>query len=145
MRVGVINGPNLNLLGSREPALYGGMTLGEIESLVRVEAGQLGIAIDWFQSNHEGELVDAIQRMGAAGGGLLVNAGGYTHTSLAVRDAIAAVPAPCVEIHLTNIFGRESVRRRSLLAEVSVGVIAGFGPTSYLLGLRALHARLADA
>jgi 3-dehydroquinate dehydratase-2 len=145
MRVGVINGPNLNLLGSREPALYGGVTLGEIESLVRVEAGQLGIAIDWFQSNHEGELVDAIQRLGAAGGGLLVNAGGYTHTSLAVRDAIAAVPAPCVEIHLTNIFARESVRRHSLLADVSVGVIAGFGPTSYLLGLRALHARLADA
>lgn len=144
MRLGVVNGPNLNLLGTREPDRYGGLSLAQIESLVRVEAERLGVEIDWSQSNHEGEIVDTIQRLGATAQGLIVNAGAYTHTSLAVRDAIAAVGLPSVEVHLTNIFARESARRQSLVADVVIGVIAGFGPTSYLLGLRALHARLAD-
>ena len=144
MRLGVVNGPNLNLLGTREPDRYGGLSLAQIESLVRVEADRLGVEIDWSQSNHEGEIVDTIQRLGATAQGLIVNAGAFTHTSLAVRDAIAGVGLPCVEVHLTNIFARESARRQSLLADVVLGVIAGFGPTSYLLGLRALHARLAD-
>lgn len=143
MRVGVINGPNLNLLGTRERSVYGGLTLDQIESLVRVEARGLGVEIDWCQSNVEGELVTAVQRLGASGDGLMVNAGAYTHTSLAIRDAVLAVAVPTVEVHLSNIFAREAARRQSLLADAVVGVIAGFGPTSYLLGLRALHARLA--
>lgn len=145
MRVAVINGPNLNLLGTREPEVYGPATLADIEALVRVEAGHLGVAIEWLQSNLEGELVDAIQTLPRRADGCLLNAGAYSHTSLAIRDAIAAVRVPCVEIHLTNIFAREAARRHSVLADVVIGVIAGFGPQSYLLGLRALHTRLADA
>jgi 3-dehydroquinate dehydratase-2 len=145
MRVAVINGPNLNLLGLREPALYGRATLADIEVLVRAEAAHLGIEIDWSQSNLEGEIVGAIQGLRGRAEGCLLNAGAYAHTSLAIRDAVAAVPIPCVEIHLTNIFAREAARRRTLLADAVVGVIAGFGPQSYLLGLRALHARLGNA
>ncbi len=145
MRVAVINGPNLNLLGLREPATYGPATLADIEALVRAEAGHLGIAIEWSQSNLEGEIVDEIQQLPGRADGCLLNAGAYAHTSLAIRDAVAAVPVPCVEIHLTNIFGRDPARRQSLLADAVIGVIAGFGPQSYLLGLRALHARLANA
>jgi 3-dehydroquinate dehydratase-2 len=143
MRVTVLNGPNLNLLGTREPERYGRATLEEIESQVRVEAGVLGVAISWLQSNHEGDLVDAIQGLQGSGAGLLLNAGAYTHTSLAIRDALLAVRPPFVEVHLSNLFAREARRRRSLFADLALGVISGFGPTSYLLGLRALHAKLA--
>lgn len=145
MRFAVLNGPNLNLLGGREPAVYGKATLAEVEALVRAEAGHLGVEIDWFQSNHEGALIDAIQGLPGRAQGCLINAGGFSHTSVAIRDALAAVPVPAIEIHLSNPAAREAFRRQSMLAEVTVGVIAGFGPTSYLLGLRALHARLADA
>ncbi|MHB1329048.1 MAG: type II 3-dehydroquinate dehydratase [Gemmatimonadales bacterium] len=144
MRVTVLNGPNLNLLGSREPAVYGRATLAEVESLVRVEAGQIGIALTWHQSNHEGALIDAIQELRGAADGLLLNAGAYTHTSLAIRDALLAVQVPFVEVHLSNVFAREVERHRSLMADLAIGVIAGFGPQSYLLGLRALHARLVN-
>lgn len=145
MRVAVLNGPNLNLLGSREPAIYGRATLADIEVLVRTEAKHLGMAIEWFQSNHEGALIDAIHGLPGRADGCLINAGGYSHTSLAIRDALASVTVPAVEIHLSNILARESHRRVSVLADATIGVISGFGPTSYLLGLRALHARLGDA
>jgi 3-dehydroquinate dehydratase-2 len=144
MRVTVLNGPNLNLLGTREPAIYGRATLAEVESLVRAEAGTLGMAIDWVQSNHEGALVDAVQAARATARGLLVNAGGYTHTSVALRDALLAAGLPFVEVHLSNPYAREEFRHRSLTADLALGVVAGFGPQSYLLGLRALAARLAD-
>ncbi len=144
MRLTVLNGPNLNLLGTREPDLYGRVTLGEIESLVEAEAARLGVTLEWFQSNHEGALVDAIQALPGRADGLVLNAAAYTHTSLAIRDALLAVRIPFVEVHLSNVFARDEARRRSVMADLAVGVIAGFGPQSYLLGLRAIHARLAN-
>ena len=144
MRLTVLNGPSLNLLGTREPDLYGRATLAEIEALVRAEAAGLGVAIEWFQSNHEGALIDAIQALPGRADGLILNAAGYTHTSLAIRDALQSVRVPFVEVHLSNVFAREARRRHSMMADLAVGVIAGFGPQSYLLGLRALHARLAN-
>ncbi|MBL8989311.1 MAG: type II 3-dehydroquinate dehydratase [Gemmatimonadetes bacterium] len=144
MRVTVLNGPNLNLLGTREPERYGKATLAEVESLVQVEAAQLGIELDWRQSNHEGALIDAIQALPGRADGLLLNAAGYTHTSVAIRDALLAVRIPFVEVHLSNVYAREEFRHRSLMADLAIGVIAGFGPQGYLLGLRALHSRLSD-
>ncbi len=144
MRLTVLNGPNLNLVGTREPERYGRATLAEIESLVRAEARGLGVAIEWFQSNHEGALIDAIQALPGRADGLILNAAGYTHSSLPIRDALLAVAVPFVEVHLSNVFAREEARRHSVMADLAVGVIAGFGPQSYLLGLRALHARLAN-
>lgn len=145
MRVTVLNGPNLNLLGTREPEVYGRDTLDQVESLVRTEAAHLGVAVEWFQSNHEGALIDRIQDLPGRAEGLILNAGAYTHTSVAIRDALLAVRIPFVEVHLSNVFAREDVRRHSLVADLALGVIAGFGPQSYLLGLRALTARLTDA
>lgn len=146
MRIAVLNGPNLNLLGEREPELYGHATLAEIEAAVRERARSLGVDVDWFQTNHEGELVDAIQRLrgreGAAADGALINAAAFTHTSLAVRDALLAARIPFVEVHLSNIFAREPERRRSLLADLAIGVVTGFGAESYRLGLEGLVARL---
>ncbi len=144
MRVTVLNGPNLNLLGRREPSLYGHVSLAEIEALVRAEAAGLGIDIRWLQSNHEGVLVDEVQALPAAADGLILNAGAYTHTSLALRDALLAVRVPFVEVHLSNLFAREAARHRSLVGDLALGVITGFGPTGYLLALRALHALRAD-
>lgn len=139
MRVAVLNGPNLNLLGQREPELYGASTLADIERRVRREAAALGITVvDWLQTNHEGELVEAVQGLHGRADGALINAGGYTHTSVALRDACLAVRVPFVEVHLSNVYAREPARRQSLLADLALGVIAGFGPSSYLLGLRAL-------
>ncbi len=139
MNLAVLNGPNLNLLGVREPERYGTTTLQEIERRVRAKAVQLGVVIDtWMQSNHEGALVDAIQALRGAADGALINAGAYTHTSLALRDALLAVQVPFVEVHLSNVFAREEVRRHSLIADLAVGVVAGFGVDSYLLGLEAL-------
>lgn len=139
MNIAVLNGPNLNLLGVREPERYGTTSLAEIERRVRSRATELGISIDpWVQTNVEGELVNAIQALRGAADGALVNAAAYTHTSLAVRDALLAVKVPFVEVHLSNIYAREEARQKSLLADLAIGVIAGFGADSYLLGLQAL-------
>ena len=138
MHIAVVNGPNLNLLGVREPALYGSATLADIEAAVRDRARSLGVEIGWLQSNHEGALVDAIQALRGRADGALINAAAYTHTSIAVRDAVLVAAVPFVEVHLTNIWGREEERRRSLLADLAVGVVAGFGQHSYLLGLEGL-------
>lgn len=145
MHIAVINGPNLNLLGVREPERYGTTTLAQIEALVRGRARELGAELSWVQSNHEGALVDAIQQLRGSADGALVNAAAYSHTSLAIRDALLAVRVPFVEVHLSNVFGREELRRRSLLADIAEGVIAGFGAQSYLLGLEALVARLSGS
>jgi len=142
MRIAVLNGPNLNLLGSREPEVYGRTTLPELEALVRAEAARLGIELTWFQTNHEGAFVEAVQGLRGQADGALVNAAAFTHTSLAIRDAMLAVQVPFVEVHLSNIFAREPERRHSRLADLAVGIVAGFGPHGYLLGLQALASRL---
>jgi 3-dehydroquinate dehydratase-2 len=142
MRITVLNGPNLNLLGSREPEVYGRTTLAELEAMVRDEADRLGVTLTWYQTNHEGEFVDAVQGLATSADGALVNAGAFTHTSLAIRDAFLAVRVPFVEVHLSNLFAREPERRHSRLADLAIGVITGFGPAGYQLGLRALVARL---
>ncbi len=138
MRIAVLNGPNLNLLGDREPQLYGRVTLGEIETAIRAQAAGLGVECVWTQTNHEGELVEAIQRLRGTADGALVNAAAFTHTSLAVRDALLAAQVPFVEVHLSNIFAREPVRRRSLLADLALAVVTGFGADSYRLALDGL-------
>ena len=138
MHIAVVNGPNLNLLGVREPGRYGTATLGEIEAAVRARARQLGVDLSWLQSNHEGELVDAIQALRGRADGALINAAAFTHTSLAIRDAALAAEVPFVELHLTNIWAREEARRRSVLADLAVGVVAGFGAQSYLLALEGI-------
>lgn len=142
MLVAVLNGPNLNLLGSREPAIYGTTTLEEIETRVRAEAKTLGLDIEWMQTNHEGEFVETVHRLRGRADGALVNAAAFTHTSLALRDAFLAVRPVFVEVHLSNIFAREPERRHSVLADLAVGIVAGFGPASYILGLQALASRL---
>lgn len=145
LRVAVLNGPNLNLLGQREPALYGHQTLAELERMVRDEAGRLGVALSWSQTNHEGALIDAIQQLPGRADGLILNAGAYTHTSLAIRDALLGVKVPFVEVHLSNLFAREPWRRRTLFADLAIGVVAGFGGDGYLLALQAVHRRLHGA
>jgi 3-dehydroquinate dehydratase-2 len=145
MRVAVLNGPNLNLLGQREPELYGRTSLAEIETMVREAATPLGVRIDWFQTNHEGEMVEAVQGLRGTTDGALINAAALTHSSLALRDALLAVQVPFVEVHLSNIFAREPERRRSMIADLAVGVVTGFGAQSYLLALQALLDRLRAA
>ncbi|HKV75891.1 MAG TPA: type II 3-dehydroquinate dehydratase [Gemmatimonadales bacterium] len=142
MRIAVLNGPNLNLLGSREPEIYGKATLADLEALVRAEAGKAGVEIEWHQTNHEGEFVDLVQGLKGRVSGALVNAAAFTHTSLAIRDAFLAVQVPFVEVHLSNIFAREAERRHSRLADLALGVVAGFGAEGYLLALRGLTGRL---
>ncbi len=142
MRVAVLNGPNLNLLGVREPELYGSDTLEDIETAVRARADARGIEIEWHQTNHEGEFVDLIQGLRGQVAGALVNAAGFTHTSVAIRDAVLAVQVPFVEVHLSNIFAREAERQRSLLADIAVGIVAGFGSLGYLLAFEALVAHV---
>lgn len=142
MRVAVLNGPNLNLVGTREPHIYGRDTLSDIERAVRNRAEERGVDIFWYQTNHEGEFVDLIQSLPGSVDGALINAAALTHTSLAVRDSLLAVDLRFVEIHLSNIFAREEERRHSLLADMAIGVIAGFGVQSYLLGLEALLSHL---
>ncbi len=134
----VLNGPNLNLLGKREPGVYGLVTLDEINSMLMDEARFLGAEALCQQSNHEGALVDAIHATVDTHQGLLINAGAYTHTSVALRDAIAAVNIPTVEVHLSNIYSREAFRHHSYIAPIAIGQISGFGAESYRLGLRAL-------
>ncbi|HEX2611275.1 MAG TPA: type II 3-dehydroquinate dehydratase [Gemmatimonadales bacterium] len=142
MRVAVLNGPNLNLLGKREPEIYGRSSLEDIEAMVRHSAKTLEVDVDWFQTNHEGEMVDAVQRLSGQVQGALINAAALTHSSLALRDALLAVRVPFVELHLSNIFAREVERRHSVIADLAIGMITGFGPQSYLLGLQALVGRL---
>lgn len=134
----VLHGPNLNLLGQREPGIYGAVTLAEINRLLQEKAAQLQASIVAMQSNHEGALVDAIHEALGKHQGILINAGAYTHTSVALRDAIAAVNLPTVEVHLSNIYRREDFRHHSYIAPVVIGQISGFGEQSYLLGLQAL-------
>src|SRR3954471_7484709 len=142
MRIAVLNGPNLNLLGQREPELYGRTSLADIEAMVRDAARPLGAQIDWFQTNHEGEMVDAVQRLRGQADGALINAAALTHSSLALRDALLAVRVPFVELHLSNIFAREPERRHSVIADLALGMISGFGAHSYTLALQALVGRL---
>jgi 3-dehydroquinate dehydratase II len=136
----VLNGPNLNLLGIREPATYGNGTLDDLKAKVNAEAQALGIEIEFRQSNIEGELVSWVQEAGLAGTGILINPGAYTHTSIALHDAIKGSNATVVEVHLSNIHAREEFRHKSYVSLVAKGVICGFGPEGYIMGLRALAA-----
>jgi len=133
----ILNGPNLNLLGTRQPEIYGKLTLAQIEKQLRTLAKELAVELEFRQSNDEGELVTWIQQAAGKFAAIVINPAAYTHTSLAMRDAISAVGLPVVEIHLSNIHKREQFRHHSYIAEVAVGQIAGFGADSYLLGLRA--------
>jgi 3-dehydroquinate dehydratase-2 len=142
----VLNGPNLNLLGTREPAVYGSATLADVEALCRSEAERHGLAVEARQSNHEGELVDWVQEAGrrhAAGDvvGVVLNAGAYTHTSVALRDAVAGTGVPVVEVHVSNVHAREAFRQHSYLSAVAAGVIVGFGVDGYALAVTALARR----
>ncbi len=142
MRIAVVNGPNLNLLGLREPDLYGTTTLAQIEEHLRVVGDELGAELSFTQLNGEGQLVEAVHALRGKVDGALVNAGAYSHTSLAIRDALAGVGVPFVEVHLTNIYAREPERRRSALADAAVAVVCGFGADSYELALRGLVRKL---
>jgi 3-dehydroquinate dehydratase-2 len=138
MKIVVIQGPNLNLLGTREPQIYGGMKLEQIHDQMRGFATQNGLEIEFFQSNIEGELIDRIHECMDDTQGIIINAGGYTHTSIALRDAITAVMIPAIEVHISNVFRREEFRHNSMLSPVCAGTIGGFGPFGYHLALMAM-------
>lgn len=144
LRVLILNGPNLNLLGTREPEIYGRLTLAALEEACRAKGEALGLSVTCRQSNHEGELVGWIQEARQQQDGLVINAGAYTHTSVALLDALRAVGLPVIEVHLSNIFRRESFRHHSYISEAADGVICGLGKTGYLLALEAL-AQLLDS
>lgn len=139
----VLNGPNLNMLGKRQPEIYGRETLSDIETSCRAEAARIGLALEFAQSNHEGVLVDIIQEAREKNAGIVINAGAYTHTSVAILDALNAAELPVVEVHLSNIYKRESFRHHSYISPAAVGVIAGLGSQGYLLALQALARLLA--
>ncbi len=138
----VLNGPNLNLLGSREPAIYGTATLADIRAICEEAGARAGLAIDFRQSNHEGVLIDALHEAPGRHAGVVLNAGAYTHSSIALRDAVAAIGLPVVEVHLSNIHAREPFRRHSHVGPVALGMICGFGPHGYALAIEALGAHL---
>lgn len=139
IKILVIHGPNLNMLGVREPGIYGATTLPQINDMLTVLAGELGCTVEFYQNNSEGAIVDRIQSSSNEGfQGLLINPAAYTHTSVAIRDAIAATGLPAVEVHLSNIYCREEFRTKSYIAPIAIGQVSGFGHESYLLGLRAL-------
>jgi len=139
--IAVVNGPNLNLLGEREPALYGSESLAEIERRCVTRADALGLDVDFRQSNHEGELVTMVQELRHSAG-MVINAGAYTHTSIAIRDALALVAGPIIEVHLSNVHAREAFRRRSYISDVATGVIVGCGSLGYELAVTAIAAGL---
>lgn len=134
----LLNGPNLNALGKREPGIYGGQTLADIEAMCKAEASSLGFEVDFRQSNHEGVLVDWLHEAGDKAAGVAINPGAYGHTSIAMHDAIRAISVPVVELHLSNIHARETFRHKSMIAPAVKGVICGFGAHSYILALKAL-------
>jgi 3-dehydroquinate dehydratase II len=138
MRILILNGPNLNLLGEREPEIYGKLDLAQIEARVRTKAAELGVEVDFRQSNIEGELVTWIQKAKGSFDALILNAAAYTHTSVALRDAVSAVGLPTIEVHLSNVFAREEFRHQSMIAPVCRGVIGGFGADSYVLAMQAI-------
>ena len=142
MKILVLSGPNLNLLGTREPHIYGTTTLAEIERDLEAAAAELGVTVECVQSNHEGVLIDRIQAAHGDADGIIINAGAYSHTSLAIRDALSAVAIPYAEVHLSNIFAREPERRHSTLAAGARAVLCGFGAPGYALALRGLVAAL---
>lgn len=142
MRIAVVHGPNLRLLGTREPEVYGGLTLADVDDRLRGLAAELGVELEIFQSNHEGELLDYLEAAAPRVDGFVVNAGGFTHTSVALRDALVGVARPFVEVHISNTAAREPFRHHSYLSPVALGVVFGFGVRSYLLGLRGLVAEL---
>lgn len=144
MKILIINGVNLNMLGIREPDKYGSMTLKDLEKELYAYSFELGINIEAFQSNHEGEIVEKIHNAKDNFDGIVINAGAYTHTSIAIRDALSAVDIPTVEVHITNIYKREEFRQHSYLAPVCIGQISGFGINSYKLGLKAVVDYLSD-
>ena len=144
LKFSIINGPNLNLLGTREPDIYGTFSLADIETLCRDKAKHLDVSIDFMQSNYEGALVEAIQQAGTNSDGILINAAAYTHTSIAIHDALGAAKLPTIEVHLSNIFRREEFRHTSFVSAYANGVICGFGPTGYEFGLVQLKS-LAEA
>ena len=142
LRILIVHGPNLNLLGKREPEIYGTQTLADIDADLALRAKELGVEIESVQSNHEGELIDRIQEAMGHAQGILINPGGFTHSSVALRDALVATNLPVVEVHLSNVYAREDFRRHSYVSPVAVGVISGLGALGYRFGLEALVARL---
>ena len=138
MKILVLHGPNLNLLGTREPGIYGRATLGDINAAITALASDLGVEVETYQSNSEGALIDRMHAAAGSCAGILINPAGYTNTSIAIRDSVAAVCLPVVEVHISNIHSREEFRHKSMIAPVALGQITGFGTDSYLLGLRAL-------
>ena len=134
----VIHGPNLNLLGTREPEIYGRLTLAELNAQLQAEAASLGVRIECFQSNHEGALIDRVHEAAQVGAGIVINPGGYTHTSVALHDAILGVSVPVIEVHLSNLYARDAFRHESVTGSACRGVIMGLGDGSYKLGIRAL-------
>jgi 3-dehydroquinate dehydratase-2 len=143
VRIAILNGPNLNLLGTREPALYGRETLADIERSLTSVASELGAQVEFAQHNGEGDMIDALHAWRGKVDGVIINAGAYTHTSIALRDALSAIAVPFVEVHLTNIYAREPERRHSMLAPAAVGMVSGLGAYGYELALRGLTRRLA--
>jgi len=144
MRIAVVHGPNLRLLGRREPHFYGSATLEEVDLALYALAKELGAELELFQSNHEGEILDFLEEVQSRVDGVLINPAGLTHTSVSLRDALAGIGLPVVEVHLSNPSGREGFRHRSFVAPIALGTVAGFGKNSYLLGLRGLMAHLAN-
>lgn len=141
----ILNGPNLNLLGRREPGIYGHTTLADIESMCAAEGERLGLAVECRQSNHEGELVGWVQEVPGRFAGLILNAGAYSHTSIALLDAARVLAEPLIEVHLSNIYQREIFRQHSYVSLAATGVLCGFGPRGYLMALQAMAAIVADA
>ena len=143
-RILVLHGPNLNLLGQREPEIYGRQTLADIDADLAAAAKELGVEIECFQSNHEGELIDRIQEAMGTAVGILINPAGFTHSSVALRDALVATGLPVVEVHLSNVFAREAFRHHSYVSPIALGVVSGLGARGYRFGLEALAAHVAQ-